>query len=41
MATSERIFHFQHVVHQPFEISLVCRIAVNIAVAPSMEPLDG
>jgi hypothetical protein len=41
MATSERIFHLRHAIHQPFTISFACRIAVNIPVALSMEPLDG
>ena len=41
MATSERFFHLQHVTHQPFRISFLRRIAFPIALAPSMEPLDG
>jgi hypothetical protein len=41
MATSERIFHSRHVIHQPFRISSLRLLAVHIAVAESMEPLDG
>ena len=41
MATSERIFHLSHVVHQPFSISSVCPIVAQNAMGPSMEPLDG
>ena len=41
MASFERIFHLPHVMHQSIDISFVCRIAVPIAVAESMEPLDG
>jgi hypothetical protein len=38
MATSERMFHLQHVLNQPLSISFVCPIGVHIAVTPSMEP---
>jgi hypothetical protein len=38
MATSERVFHPQHLLHQSFHMSFVCRIAVTIAVTLSTEP---
>ena len=41
MSTSERFVQLPHLMHQPFRIPFVCRIAAHIAVAESVEPLDG